>query len=171
MRSWHMNQAGRKDIYPEFANRYLLCSVRFVFDDYVWKRDAPYANYNGKLIPSRVPTSALIAGPIAGQPYSNSTIAKAHPRAVSRRYFEKVCPTPYILDPRDTLSDVGTNASALQIMSAFSGKLRSINDSCVEIQKDTSQLFDYWCAFLLSLFLALLNIICIGSWGLHAYMI
>jgi len=170
MRSWHMNQAGRKDIYPEFANRYLLCSVRFVFDDYVWKRDAPYANYNGKLIPSRVPTSALIAGPIAGQPYSNSTIAKAHPRAVSRRYFEKVCPIPYILDPRDTLSDVGTDASALQIMSAFSEKLRSINDSCVEIQKDTSQLFDYWCAFLLSLFLALLNIICIGSWGLHAYM-
>ena len=124
-----------------------FCPIRFVFDDYIWKRDAPYADYNGKLIPSRVPTSALVAGPIAGQPYLNSTIANIHPRAVSRRYFEQICPEPYILDPRDTLSAIGTDASAFQIMSVFGKKLQSINDRCVEIQKDTTQLFDYWYTF------------------------
>jgi len=94
-----------------------------------------------------VPTSALVAGPIAGQPYLNSTIANIHPRAVSRRYFEQICPEPYILDPRDTLSAIGTDASAFQIMSVFGKKLQSINDRCVEIQKDTTQLFDYWYTF------------------------
>lgn len=37
--------------------------VRFVFDNYTWARDGPeYAAYNGRLIPARIPLSAIISG-------------------------------------------------------------------------------------------------------------
>lgn len=36
---------------------------RFVFADYVWNPDgSPYSHYNGKLIPSRIPLTALVGG-------------------------------------------------------------------------------------------------------------
>jgi len=36
---------------------------RFVFDDYVWNPDrSVYSDYNGKLIPSRIPLTALVGG-------------------------------------------------------------------------------------------------------------
>jgi len=35
----------------------------FVFDDYTWAVDGtPYSHFNGKLIPSRIPLTALIDG-------------------------------------------------------------------------------------------------------------
>ncbi|KAJ3571211.1 hypothetical protein NP233_g3911 [Leucocoprinus birnbaumii] len=116
----------------------------FVFDDYTWNREETYSEYNGKLIPARVPLSALVAGPLAGQPFSNLTIARTHPRAVSKHYFDQVCPEPYLLDPRPILETLGKTASAVKIMSTFREKLQNLNDSCVEIQKDTTQVFDYW---------------------------
>lgn len=115
----------------------------FVFDDYTWSRETNYSEYNTKLIPSRIPISALLSGPIAGQSYSDSAIAQTHPRAVSRRYFEQICPEPYILEPRALLEALGNNSSAVEIMSVFVKQLQSITDRCVEIQKDTTQVFDY----------------------------
>lgn len=36
---------------------------RFVFDDYIWNPDGSvYSDYNGKLIPSRIPLTALVGG-------------------------------------------------------------------------------------------------------------
>lgn len=41
----------------------MLVADRYVFDDYVWNRDGiEYSRFNGKLIPSRIPRSALISG-------------------------------------------------------------------------------------------------------------
>ena len=38
-------------------------SFSYVFDDYSWDRDGPaYSKFNGKLIPSRIPLSAIISG-------------------------------------------------------------------------------------------------------------
>ena len=37
----------------------------FVFDNYTWNPDGPdYTDYNGKLIPSRIPLSAIMSGKI-----------------------------------------------------------------------------------------------------------
>jgi hypothetical protein len=44
-----------------FIPIYLLYS--YVFDNYTWDRDGPeYSTFNGKLIPSRIPLSAMISG-------------------------------------------------------------------------------------------------------------
>ncbi|KXN87980.1 hypothetical protein AN958_07855 [Leucoagaricus sp. SymC.cos] len=116
----------------------------FVFDDYTWERGGSYSDYNGKQIPSRVPLSALLAGPIAGHPFPNTTIAEMHPRAVSYRYFKQVCPDPYIINPHDVAKTIPKEPTAVQVLSAWAEKLRSMDDRCVEIQKDTVQVFDVW---------------------------
>ncbi|OBZ68587.1 hypothetical protein A0H81_11554 [Grifola frondosa] len=39
----------------------------FVFDNYTWNPDGPdYSDWNGHTIPSRIPLTALLQGPIAG---------------------------------------------------------------------------------------------------------
>jgi hypothetical protein len=118
--------------------------VRFVFDSYVWKRDGVYADFNGKRIPSQIPLSALLAGPLIGYPYADPTIARTHPRAVSRHYYERVCPDPYILDSSAIIDTLPLDITALETMNVWIDKLRTIPDRCVEIKKDTPQLFDIW---------------------------
>ncbi|KAF7760911.1 hypothetical protein Agabi119p4_10320 [Agaricus bisporus var. burnettii] len=116
----------------------------FVFDSYTWKRDGKYAEFNGKLIPSQIPLSALLAGPLIGYPYLDSTITTTHPRAVSWHYYNRVCPDPYILDPTDIMRALTLSATALQTMNVWIDKIQSIEDRCIEIKKDSAQLFDIW---------------------------
>ena len=41
----------------------LYSFFRFVFDNFTWALDGPeYVEYNGKLIPARIPLSAIISG-------------------------------------------------------------------------------------------------------------
>lgn len=43
--------------------RHRTLSFRFVFDNFTWERDGPeFTEYNGKLIPSRIPLSTMISG-------------------------------------------------------------------------------------------------------------
>ncbi|KAF9451156.1 hypothetical protein P691DRAFT_797246 [Macrolepiota fuliginosa MF-IS2] len=117
----------------------------FVFDNYTWLREGPeYSDFNGKLIPSRIPLPALVAGPLAGYPYSNSTTAHTHPRFVSRHYYHQVCPDPYVLDSNVVRNTIPSDASAVQTMDIWLSKLDSIDARCIEIKKDTPQLFDIW---------------------------
>lgn len=119
-----------------------------MFDNYTWNRDdgQEYSDFNGKPIPSRIPLSALVAGPLVGQPYANSTTSLEHPRAVSRHYYNRVCPEPYVLNSEVVRKTIPADASALETMNIWIEKLRSIKDRCVEIEKDTPQLFDIWYA-------------------------
>lgn len=53
----------------------LFCFFRFVFDNYTWARDGPeHVEYNGKLIPARIPLSAIISGASSLRPYSFSRL-------------------------------------------------------------------------------------------------
>ena len=46
---------------------------RFVFDNYTWNPDGPdYSDYNGKLIPSRIPLSAIMSGKISALVYASN---------------------------------------------------------------------------------------------------
>jgi hypothetical protein len=125
-----------------------VSAVSFVFSDYswAWLRETEYEEYNGKLIPAKIPLSALLAGPIAGGPYSNSTIAETHPRSVSWHYFNKVCPQSqrYILDPRELIKTMPFDPSATHIMSFWVEKLQNMEHRCIEFQKGTAQIFDFW---------------------------
>lgn len=116
----------------------------FVFDNFTWERNAvDYSTFNGKLIPSRIPLSAIISGPIIGSPFPPRDAA---PRAVSQEYFKKVCPNPTIIDSWDLNEHLrlDNNVPALQIFEKWVEKLNSIDDPCVEIKQESFQLFEIW---------------------------
>lgn len=133
------------DIYISVTFHFFL--FRFVFDNYTWNRDGPeYSEFNGKRVPSRIPLSVFVAGPLAGGPYLNSTTGLSHPRFVSRHYYNQVCPHPYVVHSSVFKNAVPSNASGLEMLNTWVEMLEKIEDRCVEIQKDTYQLFDIWYA-------------------------
>ncbi|KAH0836495.1 hypothetical protein J3R83DRAFT_8131 [Lanmaoa asiatica] len=108
-------------------------------------RDGPeYAEYNGKLIPARIPLSAIISGPIIGSAFGPGDPT---PRAVHKEYFKKVCPNPTILDSDAVVSEslrYDNSVLASRVFDLWVEKLRSINDPCVEVKLTSSQLFEIW---------------------------
>jgi hypothetical protein len=116
----------------------------FVFDNFTWERNAlEYSTFNGKLIPSRIPLSAIISGPIIGSSFPPMDSA---PRAVSQEYFKKVCPNPTIIDSWDLNAHLrlDNNVPALEIFEKWVEKLNSIDDPCVEIKQESFQIFEIW---------------------------
>ncbi|KAI0308536.1 hypothetical protein OF83DRAFT_1288934 [Amylostereum chailletii] len=91
----------------------------------------------------RCSTPSLISsylGPIAGGPFPESHV---HPPAVTTEFFEQVCPHPTIVDVAQTQGDLQW-ASASNIMSGFSDALRKIDDNCIELKRDSGQVFNFW---------------------------
>lgn len=133
---------------------------RFVFDNFTWDRDGPdYSNYNGKNIPSRIPMSAMLSGPIMGDPFPPGDPT---PRAVSKDYFHQVCGGgPYgelgmygernhsrvILRTEDIVTEherFTDSVSAGVLFGKWVEKLNSVQDRCVEVAEESSQLFEIW---------------------------
>ncbi|KZP18800.1 hypothetical protein FIBSPDRAFT_933213 [Athelia psychrophila] len=119
----------------------------FVFDNFTWSRDDPlYSEFNGKLIPARIPLSAMITGPLNGEPFLN---APDVPRAVSRNYFMERCPEEnrtYI--DSDSVNDEGIRfdnaVGAQEMFDRWVERLSQMDDPCIEITQDSPQLFDIW---------------------------
>ena len=67
------------------------------------------------------------------------------PRSVSREYFYKTCSEVKVMrsdEVKDTFS--GREPSAKELMDAWVAKIDSMEDRCIEIEKDSFQLFDIW---------------------------
>lgn len=141
------------------------CLNRFVFDNFTWDRDGPeFSDYNGKLIPARIPMSAMIsgeiptssifvppywrglhAGPLIGGPFPPGDDA---PRAVSKNFFNEVCPNPTVIDSGEVNEPLryDNDIGAQYMMDRWIEKLNSIADPCVEIAQESYQLFEIWWA-------------------------
>ncbi|KAJ7780098.1 hypothetical protein DFH07DRAFT_730053, partial [Mycena maculata] len=129
----------------------------FVWDAYTWDRGPPYALYGGtpgvdedgdgkeegKLIPARVPLSALIGGPIIGAPFPPYTHEGRHPRAISRAHFARVCPHPITVDPALVKARLDSAADAPTTIAHWVAELATLGP-CVQIERDGPQLFDIW---------------------------
>ncbi|KAF8554311.1 hypothetical protein OG21DRAFT_1440550 [Imleria badia] len=144
----HVTASGWGNVMQELLLNALLAhetNRAFVFDNYTWARDGPeYAEYNGKLIPARIPLSVIISGPLIGSAFDPGDPT---PRAVHKEYFKKVCPNPTIVDSGSVVSEYlryDNNVPATQLFDLWVDKLNSINDPCVEIQLDSPQLFEIW---------------------------
>ncbi|KAF7965096.1 hypothetical protein HWV62_45727 [Athelia sp. TMB] len=119
----------------------------FVFDNFTWSYDDElYSEYNGKLIPARIPLTAMITGPIVGEPW---TSAPDVPRAVSKNYFFERCPEEkrrYI--HTDTVNDESirydNNIGAQEMFDRWVDYMSKVDDPCVEIEQDSAQLFSIW---------------------------
>ncbi|KAI0354759.1 hypothetical protein OH77DRAFT_1425875 [Trametes cingulata] len=114
-----------------------------VFNNYTWNKDgSDYSEFNGHLIPSRIPLAALIRGPAAGGPFPPGDPA---PRAVVKEYFDEVCPPS---ERTVIMSDEVTNAyesdsHAGRVLDAWVEKLKSL-PRCVEINEASAQIFSIW---------------------------
>jgi hypothetical protein len=61
----HLARSAKRSYVVRLVDRNRNSGIlRFVFDDYTWDKDTtePYSTYNGKLIPARIPLSAIISG-------------------------------------------------------------------------------------------------------------
>ncbi|KAI0270425.1 hypothetical protein BC834DRAFT_818943 [Gloeopeniophorella convolvens] len=119
-----------------------LSERTYVFPNFTWDpTPGDYSKFNGKRIPSRVPLTTLLAGPMAGHPFP--PYARAAP-AVLPEFFEEVCPNRTVLDREVVNGALPSDASAATLMNAWVNKLNSIGDRCVEIQASSQQIFDLW---------------------------
>ncbi|KAI0288655.1 hypothetical protein BC826DRAFT_915561 [Russula brevipes] len=118
-----------------------LAKRTYVFENYTWEQtSSDFSQFNGKPIPARVPLTALLSGPMAGDPFPSSTGGLP---AVIPEFFNQVCPTPTIID-REEVNNLLPGASAAVIVRAWLDKLERIDDRCIEIKESSGQIFDGW---------------------------
>ncbi|KAF9244158.1 hypothetical protein BU15DRAFT_86106 [Melanogaster broomeanus] len=144
----HVTASGWGNVMQELLTNALLAHATnraFVFDNFTAFRDdaGDFSEFNGKLVPSRIPLSAIISGPIVG---SSFDLGDPTPRAVSREYYEKVCPNSTLIDSWTINEHLrhDPDVPASQIFDLWVEKLDSMNDSCVEMQRGSFQIFEIW---------------------------
>ncbi|KAF5387554.1 hypothetical protein D9757_006575 [Collybiopsis confluens] len=131
-----------------------LSGRSFVFDNYTWDRSPlDYSSFNGKVTASRVPVSAMLAGPIIGgtfdsphpDPLFPNAHSQPHPPSVSSEYYEHVCSnqTRVILDTDKLHKSVG-NWDGEQNLRVFVDYLRSFSERCIEFELDAEHVFNIW---------------------------
>ncbi|PFH46472.1 hypothetical protein AMATHDRAFT_51022 [Amanita thiersii Skay4041] len=145
------NGVGWGNVLQEMIlNAFLAFSAKrsFVFYNYTWNHNnGDYSRYNGKLIPSRVPLSALLSGPLVGGELGPEI--KDIPRAISRDYFNQVCTERTLIRGEEVKNHLPNDATASQIVDAWVQKLNEVNSTCIEITRGSAQIFDYLCVLLI----------------------
>ncbi|KAK2463845.1 hypothetical protein APHAL10511_004150 [Amanita phalloides] len=142
----HQNGVGWGNVLQEMIyNAYFAYHVKrsFVFYNYTWDMDGPdYADYNGHLIPSRIPLTALISGPMVGSKMGPNDADV--PRAVSLDYFNLVCPQEqrHIINGGEVKQGLW-NPTAKQLLNALVEKVHATDARCIELPQGTEQVFDY----------------------------
>ncbi|EIW79021.1 hypothetical protein CONPUDRAFT_126793 [Coniophora puteana RWD-64-598 SS2] len=139
--------AGWGNIMQDFMMMALLAHATnrsHVFNDYVWDPNrGPYSDFNGKVIPSRIPLTAIVGGPMVGGdlPPEDTT-----PRAVSSSFFHEVCPNPTIINVKDVNTDdmVYGDVPASSVLKTWIKKIDSIDDPCVKLAGDNPPIFEVW---------------------------
>ncbi|KAI0964553.1 hypothetical protein AcW1_001345 [Taiwanofungus camphoratus] len=141
----HVHASGWGNAMQELLlNSYLAYGSgrAFVFDNYTWNRDgSDYTDYNGKLIPSRIPYTVQMRGPSVGDPFPPGDPA---PRSVIKEYWDQVCPSPTIISSDEVTYSIDKDASALTLFNNWVEKLNSVDDRCIEIDKNSGQIFSIW---------------------------
>ncbi|EKM50148.1 uncharacterized protein PHACADRAFT_200992 [Phanerochaete carnosa HHB-10118-sp] len=112
----------------------------YVFDDYTWdKHGPPYSMFDDKRwIPSRIPLSAVISGPIVGGPFADDDTT---PRAIAKAHWEKICPNPIKINGEEVRAIHGSGADATRIEEAWLEYLSKIDDPCVEVPESSGSIF------------------------------
>ncbi|TCD63173.1 hypothetical protein EIP91_005870 [Steccherinum ochraceum] len=113
----------------------------FVFDNYTWDRHGPeYSDYHGHLIPSRIPLTALLAGPIVGGPFPGIDHS---PRSVRKEYFDIVCPNPAKIIGTDLIDQYVWGPTTI-LVEKWLERLETTNNRCIEVVEGSQQMFSLW---------------------------
>ncbi|EIW78825.1 hypothetical protein CONPUDRAFT_91259 [Coniophora puteana RWD-64-598 SS2] len=142
---WHVGWGNTMQDYVMMALLAHMTNRSFVFNDYVWdnsSRSYSSFDFTGTVIPSLIPLSAILDGPmVGGEQLPNNT----NPRAVSHEFFERVCPQPTTLrweDVSDYRIKTDTNVPASYIFDVWTSVINSIDDPCVMIADDTRRVIN-----------------------------
>ncbi|KAM5542589.1 hypothetical protein V8D89_003550 [Ganoderma adspersum] len=144
----HSRGSGWGNIWQEILlNAYLSYKSNraFVFYNYTWNDDASqdYSDYSGKPIPSRVPLSALIAGPIVGGAFPGPHHASL---AIAEQYYHTACNgRKRVLDREEVHKDIGS-WMVEPVTEAWIRKLGTVDDQCVEVDQGQGPIYN-WVTF------------------------
>ncbi|KAI0741413.1 hypothetical protein C8Q80DRAFT_1109813 [Daedaleopsis nitida] len=115
----------------------------FVMYNFTWNGDGSlYSKYNDKDIPSQIPFSALIRGPIAGEPFPNGDRT---PPATSEIYYDHICPTKHEVNRYEVIERLSAEDqnSASVVTATFSRLLRDLEHPCVEISRSSGAIYGH----------------------------
>ncbi|KAI0743492.1 hypothetical protein C8Q80DRAFT_1272186 [Daedaleopsis nitida] len=117
---------------------------RFVMGNFTWNDDGSlYSEYNDTVkIPSQIPYSAIIRGPVVGGPFPRGDHA---PLAVSKDYFDHLCPSKHEIDRNEVHGRFPpeNRTSAAAVTEVWSNILSDSNASCVQTSKDSGPIYTH----------------------------
>ncbi|KAL0567366.1 hypothetical protein V5O48_014625 [Marasmius crinis-equi] len=117
----------------------------WVFDNYTWDRgESEYSQFGDNIIPSRIPLSAILSGPIVGGPWKDG-LEKSIPRAVTPHHFREACSEEdtAILRSAGLKSIFSGFQDGATLFKAYADAINSIDARCIEIRGE-KQIFDGW---------------------------
>ncbi|KAI0829867.1 hypothetical protein BC628DRAFT_1359061 [Trametes gibbosa] len=115
----------------------------FVFGNFTWNDDGSlWSDYEGtgKMIPSQIPYSVLIQGPMVGDRFPSGDNA---PRAVTRTYFDHVCPHKMQIDRGTVHSKLSSQTSAWEITEKWISALDNTNEPCVQSTQSSGPIYTH----------------------------
>ncbi|KAG0698213.1 hypothetical protein DFH29DRAFT_983956 [Suillus ampliporus] len=128
----HAKSSGWGNVMQDYVMNGLLAHATgrsYVFDDYVWNPDGSvFSDYNGNLIPSRIPLTALLGGKY-------------------NIFFRKVCPNPTVIRTSEVNDDnmrFSEDVPASLLFEKWLEKINSIDDPCLEVDAESDAIFEYW---------------------------
>ncbi|THV05877.1 hypothetical protein K435DRAFT_646473, partial [Dendrothele bispora CBS 962.96] len=152
----HVHGVGWGNVLQEMVlNAHLahLTKRSFVFYNYTWDtRESDYSDYNGKTIPSRVPVSVMLSGPLVGGSFPEHD-NHGSPRAVSEAHFRGVCPkshTRYLNSEEikpGILNKLERSYDGIGYINGWADYIKSEGikeERCLEFEPGKGQLFDIW---------------------------
>ncbi|KZT73192.1 hypothetical protein DAEQUDRAFT_511825 [Daedalea quercina L-15889] len=118
----------------------------FVYYNYTWRDDgSQYTLFNDKHVPSTIPLSALLQGPVLGAPPTTDRAAP-QPFAVTEDHFHRVCPpgarTVVRADAVTALAGAPTTAAG--VLAKWVERFGALPDKCLEVPRDGGQNFDIY---------------------------
>ncbi|KAH9052835.1 hypothetical protein EDB87DRAFT_1691372 [Lactarius vividus] len=137
---WHEREKRLPQHNPDLPTPKAARVAIFVFRTmFLWdKTPDDFSNFNGKPIPARVPLTAILSGPIAGDPFPSSAVS---PPAVIPEFFNEVCPNRTVIDRQ--AFDALSGASAATIFQAWVNLFGRTGNRCIEVKEYSGQIFDY----------------------------
>ncbi|KAI0768689.1 hypothetical protein BD413DRAFT_629446 [Trametes elegans] len=132
-------------VQEHILNSYLAYKAgrSFVFGNFTWNDDGSwYSDYEqtGKIIPSQIPYSVLLRGPIVGEQFPAGDNA---PLAVTWDYFDHVCPEKRELRRDEIHASLSSPNSVAEITEKWSSILRTLDDPCVQSDKESGPIYSH----------------------------
>ncbi|KAI0633646.1 hypothetical protein C8Q77DRAFT_1217981 [Trametes polyzona] len=132
-------------VQEHILNAYLAYKAgrTFVFGNFTWTDDGSlYSDYEGtgKMIPSQIPYSVLLNGPIVGDPFPHTHNA---PRAVTKTYFDQLCPSKVELERSKIHSNLSSPNSVQEITQQWTSVLKDLDEPCVEASQASGPIYSH----------------------------